>query len=557
MTIPAPFTRRDLLSTATFLSMSAAAPIIGIAKAAQPDGPAMVEIENGKLRGMARNGAVTFRGIPYAANTGGKNRFMAPQPVESWTGVRDALASGDMCPQVPEGMSTFPVFRWYRQEGAYSENCCVLNLFTPDLNRNAKRPVMVWLHGGGFQNGGGGGPLLDGSNMAKQGDVVIVSINHRINSFGFANLAFLDPEFADAANAGQLDIVAALKWVRNNIAAFGGDPGNVTVFGESGGGSKVTLLMAMPMAKGLFHRAINMSGVSAMRLAPAASTEPYILELLKTLKIDRANVRKLQDVPQDDLVKAWQTASRATGMTGAGPVIDDRNVPFSFMSTEGLANHAHVPLMMGNCDTEITLFLRRDMRNFNLTQAQVTVRLIEVFKLDPTKAASVYEAYRSAVPGRTPTEVLIAVGTDALFRAQMIKAAEAKAADGKAPVYLYNFIYKMPGEGGIWRTPHASDIPFVFGNTTNSTMLSGTGADAQKAAQASQRMLQTWTTFARTGDPNNRFIPQWPTYNLQTRPTMTFDVTCKVVDDYRGGDRIANQGLSMTGTSGALYDYKD
>jgi para-nitrobenzyl esterase len=544
--------RRQFLSTATMLGLSAPLWFAG----ARADAAEMVtvETENGKLRGARQDGAISFKGVPYAADTGGKNRFMAPQPVVSWTGVRDALTVGDLCPHFREGMSSFRVFKWYAQDGEYGENCCVLNLFTPDLNPNAKRPVMLWLHGGGFQNGGGGGPLLDGTNLAKNGDVVVVSINHRINTFGFANLGFLDPRFADAANAGQLDIVAALRWVKNNISAFGGDPNNVTVFGESGGGSKVTLLMGMPMAKGLFHRAINMSGVSALRLQDAASTEPYVLELLKTLGIDRREVGKLQQVPADALLKAWDKASKATGMTGAGPVIDGRNIPFLTMSPQGLPVHASVPLMIGNCDTEITLFLRRDMRNFNLTNEQVKARVMAVFGLDGTRAEAVMEAYRKAVPGRTPSDVLIAIGTDALFRADMLRAAEAKANAGQAPVYLYNFVYKMPADGGVWRTPHASEIAFVFGNTDKTTVLTGTGPEA---AEASRRMQAAFVAFARTGNPNNGLIPQWPVFDTRTRATMTFDVKAQVVNDYHGGDRLANQGLRVTKNNGALYDYKD
>ncbi|HSV82023.1 MAG TPA: carboxylesterase family protein, partial [Ramlibacter sp.] len=364
--------RRRFLATATG---AVAAPMLlaaGTAGAATAPAPVMVDIDSGKLRGLRTDGAVSFKGVPYAAGTGGAHRFLAPRPVPPWTGVRDAFEVGDRSPQSVETMSQVPVFSWYGQKSGFSENCCVLNVYTPDLDRNARRPVLFYIHGGGYVGGGGAGPALDGSNLAKFGDVVVVTVNHRLNVFGYTNLSHLDAErFGDAANAGQLDLVSALNWVKRNISAFGGDPGNVTLFGQSGGGNKIMVLLTMPAARGLFQRAINMSGVTGLQVVRPAATEPYVNELLKALGIDKGNLRKLQEVPVEALLKARAAAMAAARSDGAQPVVDGRHVLASPMTPEGLAMHASVPLMIGVTDTEATLFLRSDMRNFQVTDRQL------------------------------------------------------------------------------------------------------------------------------------------------------------------------------------------
>ena len=234
-----------------------------------------VEVENGRLQGLRENDAVSFRGIPYGADTGGRNRFMAPRPVASWAGVRDALEFGDRSPQ---GTGAEPV------QPRQSENCLVLNVYAPDVNQNARRPVMVWIHGGGFRSGSGN---VDGRNLARSGDAVVVTINHRLSAFGYSPLGYLNPDFADAGNAGQLDLLAALRWIKANIHVFGGNPDNVTPFGVSGGGSKIQTLMIMPAADGMFHRAINQSGTTFYGMRPAAAWEPLMDEWLKVLGVGR------------------------------------------------------------------------------------------------------------------------------------------------------------------------------------------------------------------------------------------------------------------------------
>lgn len=544
--------RREFVSTAA-LGLAAPALMLPVRRATAAE-PVTVEIDNGKLRGMRESGAVSFKGIPYAANTGASNRFMAPRPVANWTGVRDALHFGDRCSQERETFGDAPVLSWYAQTEPFSENCCVLNVFTPEVG-SARLPVMVYIHGGGYSTGGGGGAVLDGSNLARFGDVVVVTVNHRLNVFGYTNLGHLDAEnFGDAANAGHLDLIAALTWVKRNISAFGGDPGSVTLFGQSGGGSKITILMGMPGAKGLFHRAINMSGTTGFNVSPAAGTEAHVNEILKEVGIDKGNLRKLQEVPTEMLIKARLAAVKAK-REGARPVIDGRHLPAGPMTPEGLAQHASVPLLMGNANTEATFYFGADTRNFRVTANQVKARIKAQFGLDDAKVDAIMSAYLKDEPNRTPADILAGVITDTLFRVPMIRGAEAKANAKQAPVYLYNFVWNAPIDGGVWHSPHAIDIPFAFGNTGKSTSLTGTGPEP---AEVARNLMSAFVAFARTGNPNNPRMPEWKPYDAVTRATMTVDVKCQVVNDFHGADRVASSELRLDPYNrSALMTYKD
>jgi para-nitrobenzyl esterase len=545
--------RRSLLSGSVVAAAALATPSILVPERVAAATEATIEIENGKLRGSQENGAVNFKGVPYAADTGGANRFMAPQPVANWSGVRDALGYGDRCPQIREYRTG--AFGWNTPTEPFGENCCVLNVYTPNLDANAKRPVMFYIHGGGYITGTGGSPGLDGTNLAKAGDVVVVTINHRLNVFGYTNLSHVDAElFGDAANAGQLDIVAALKWVKTNIAAFGGDPSNVTVFGQSGGGSKICVLLGMPGAKGLFHKAINMSGPTGFTPGKAESTEAFTNEVLKNLGVGKTNIRKLQEVPAEALQKARTAAIAALKMDGSRPVIDGRHLPAGPVSAEGLPVHAQVPLVAGTVDTESTYYLSLDMRNFQVTAAQVKSRIMEQFKVDDAKADAIIAAYRQADPTRGPVEILYALATDVQFRGAMIRGVEAKAADKKAPVWLYNFTWYSPVEGGVYRAPHAIDIPFAFGNTDKSVSMTGPGPDP---AEVSRNVMSAFTTFARTGNPNNPHLPEWKPFDAETRPTMTFNVRCEVVNDFRRADRLASADLRLDPFRRPLLRYSE
>ncbi len=517
--------------------------------------PAIVETQSGKLRGAQSNGALSFKGISYAADTGGVKRFMAPQPVAGWTGVRDATAFGDRCAQEFEDIAQTPVFSWYGQTEPFSENCCVLNVFTPGLS-GGPRPVMMYIHGGGYITGGGGGAVLDGSNLAKFGDVVVVTLNHRLSVFGYTCMGHLDTEhFGDAANAGQLDLIAALKWVKANIAAFGGDPDSVTIFGQSGGGSKISVLMGMPEAKGLFHRAINMSGPSGFNLSEGAATEGYANEILKVLGIAKGELRRLQDVPVDVLLKARKTAATVFRSEGSRPVIDGRHIPFGPISPQGLAFQADVPLLAGNANSESAFHLRADMRNFGIKMPQLRTRIMAQFGLDDARADALIAAYLRDEPDRTPGEILVGVASDTLVRVPMLRGVEAKADAKQAPVYLYNFVWKSPADGGIWGSPHTIDIPFAFGNTARAKAITGGTAEAEAV---SRNLMAVFVAFARTGNPNNAHMPQWKPYDTTARATMTIGAECRLVDDFHGAARIAASQLRLDPYNrNALFAYRD
>ena len=515
-----------------------------------------VQVANGTLSGMAADGAFSFKGIPYAATTAGANRFKAPQPPSNWSGVRDATEYGPLCPQVVVPSDGGPLAGLYDADQPLGEDCCVLNVFTPDLNTAARRPVMFYIHGGGYINGGSGSPALDGTNLARFGEVVVVTINHRLNAFGYTNLSTLAPDtYGDSQNAGHLDIVAALKWVRDNITAFGGDPNSVTVFGQSGGGSKILILLAMPEAKGLFHRAISMSGAAGLNIDPAADMEPYVSALLKELNIGPNNLATLQEVPFRALLEARIRAVTASGLEGARPVIDGKHIITRPMTPEGLAMHADVPLLLGHTRTEATLFFQNDMRNFGLTEAQMRSRMRAVFNIDDTKIDEIMAAYRQDTKEMTPSDILIAVASDVQFRLPMTGAAEAKSqAAGQAPVWMYNFTWAIPKDGGILGSPHAIDIPFAFGTVNETGEIIGRGDGPMETAM---NMMSAFVSFARTGNPNNKRMPEWSPYNSETRTTMLINAECEAVRDWRGAARKAIMDLKIDPFNrAALYRYE-
>jgi para-nitrobenzyl esterase len=507
---------------------------------------AMVEIDSGRLKGLRRQDGWAFLGIPYAADTAGERRFGAPQPPPRWAGEREATALGPRCPQTIENIVELPMFAWYGQDGPFGEDCCVLNVFTPGLQRDARRPVIVYLHGGGWASGGGGGPALDGGRLAAFGDAVVVTLNHRLNVFGYMPLGALSPlgdeRFADAGHAGQLDIVAALQWVRRNIGAFGGDAACVTVMGQSGGGNKLMALLAMPAGRGLFHRAINLSGVSGLQLAAPQDTLPYVHEFLRRLDIGVGDLARLRSAPVDALHRARQEAMVAVRGDGGQPVVDGRHIVASPFSAQGLALQASVPLLMGSTDTESTLFLCRDPRNRGIDEAGLLARIEAEFGMDRAQAWALTEAYREQDDVRSPTQVLVQLTSDLLTRTHLIRAAEAKAQAGAAPVYFYNFAWPVRGDGGRWGSPHTADIPFVFGTLEAARCL--TEPNPTEADDLSRRMMGAIVAFARSGDPNHDGLPSWAPYDARRRPTMVFDRRCRVVDDHRAAGRIASATLA-------------
>jgi para-nitrobenzyl esterase len=515
--------------TTLILPAGAAVGHVGVAPEAQT--------RAGRVRGILSDGIACFKGIRYGADTAGAGRFQPPRPPKPWRGVRDAVAFSPMCPQVITPRATINASWTYDTE--MSEDCLALNLWTPALRDHRKRPVMVWFHGGGFANLSGSRNVFDGTRLARKGDVVVVTLNHRLNAFGYLYLGQLAPGFADSGNAGLLDLVAALRWVRDNIAEFGGDPGNVTIFGQSGGGAKVSCVMAMPEAQGLFHRAVVQSGSYYLQaIDPDAGTR-RARSLLAALDMQPADAAKLSDLPMDRLV-AGLTKAAAADKPDFSPVADGRGLPAGPWSPAGPAASARVPLMVGTVATEETLLIGNpDPATFTLDEAGLRQRLARWFTPDAAEKAVV--GFRALRPNSTPSDLFFAISTDKLMRQGAWKQAERKAAQHAAPVWLYELDWATPVEGGKWRSPHSLDLAMVFDNVAMSAAMVGTGPEPQKVAD---QMSATWLAFARLGNPNNPSIPTWPVFDPNRRLTMVFDVQSRMVADHRGGERLLLDGLS-------------
>ena len=513
--------RRTVVLTAPALSVGAAA-------TAQAAMSPVATTAHGVVRGTEAEGGIkVFKAIPYAQ----ARRFMAPTAPTAWAGVRDALAYGPMSPQAIRQLGS--LFASWTFDKEYSEDCQILNVWTPGLRDNARRPVMVWLHGGGFASLSGSRNVFDGTRLCRKGDVVVVTLNHRLNSFGYLQLAQLDPAWPDAGNAGMLDIVAALRWVRDNIAEFGGDPSNVTIFGQSGGGAKVTNLMAMPAARGLFHRAIVQSGSYYLQAMTADQGTRLAIALLEAAGLTHRDVGKLATMPVAALVAATEKASAGPARANFQPVIDGRNLPSGPFAPGAPALSDGIPLMVGTTATEMTLLTgAREPATFSLTDADLRRRLGAWFQAGDID--TVIRTFRATRPNATPSDIFFAVSTDKTLREGAWWQAERKAARKAAPVWLYELDWVTPVDGGKWGSPHSLDLAMVFDNVGLSASMTGTGIGAQRVAD---QMSATWLAFARTGRPNNPTIPFWPAYREAERATMVFNVESRVINDFRGDER--------------------
>ncbi len=478
--------------------------------------------KTGQVRGFMDSGVNVFKGIPYGADTTAR-RFMPPVPAASWTGVRDALEYGAAAPQQT------------RAGERTSEDCLYLNVWTPALRDGGgrKRPVMFYIHGGAYANGSGSSPLYDGVRLCKRGDVVVVTVNHRLNAFGYLYLArFGGAEFADSGNAGQLDLVLALQWVRDNIAAFGGDPNNVLVFGQSGGGAKIATLMAMPAAKNLFHRAATMSG-QQVTASGALNGTLRARAVLDALKLTPERASELRTLPAEKLLEAIGARDPVLpfGSVSFAPVLDERTLTRHPFYPDAAPQSLHIPMIIGNTHDETRAFLGGDASNFTMTWEQLPDKLIPNMRVDIQPEVVIAE-YRRLYPRYSPSEVFFAATTAGRSWRGAVIEAEERARSG-SPAYAYQLDWATPKDGGKFGAPHASDIQLAFDNIAKPGA-TATGPTAQLMAD---RMSETFIAFARTGNPNNKLIPRWDTYTLPRRRTMVFDAPSHAEDDPRGAER--------------------
>jgi para-nitrobenzyl esterase len=500
--------------------------------------PALVQIRTGALRGKLERGIYSFKGIPYGENTTGERRFLPPLQATPWSGIKDALQYGPDAPQLGRREQSAALQNNLMRPP--DEDCLVLNVWTPAPGDGAARPVLFWCHGGGFVSGSGSGALYSGEHLARRGDAVVVSFNHRLGALGFLPLCDVDSAAPSAVNVGMLDIVLALEWVRDNIAAFGGDPGCVTLFGESGGGRKVTALLAMPRARGLFHRAIVQSGPGVF-MNDRGSARRLAERLLEHLGIARDPLRELQGLPLSEILSAQAALIRKFGREAEGlaqtfaAVVDGTLLPHHPFHPIAPALSDDVPVIVGYNQTEATLFMKR--RDPDLLQLDASGLRRRVEALVGDDAERVIDIYRREHPRASAADLLAYIATGRRrYPIDSIKLAERKAARGSAPVYLYTLTWRTPAAGGALRTPHALEIPFVFDNVEESRRFVGAGEEPQQLADA---MSSTWLAFARSGDPNNERIPTWPAYSLERREQMLFDVPCSIQRDFGHAERAA------------------
>lgn len=489
----------------------------------------VVDTTGGKVRGTRKPDLSEFLGIPY----GRAERFMAPAAPEPWAGVRGATKFGTRAPQmvIPAGALP-PVIAGFARFSydPIGEDCLVLNVWTPAAD-SRKRPVMVWLHGGGWAVGSGQEPDYHGGNLARKNDVVVVTINHRLNGFGYCYLGHLgDSRFAGSGNAGALDMVRALEWVRDNIAQFGGDPENVTIFGQSGGGAKVSVVLAMPAAKGLFHKAIIMSG-PGVRMTDRTTAEETANRLMQRLNLGKGDIEKLRAVPMADLLKAIGNPLGGEAGLDFQPVVDGGALPAHPFDPDAPQVSADIPLIIGATRDEMTTLMAIEVTANKLTEAELAKR---IEGLAPGRSQQIVAAYKAMRPGATPAFIWADVMTDRWTLVGSDTLADRKLARGRAPVWRYLVTWQMPYLNGIFGAAHGEDMALVFDNVDVARSSLGTGSEPQRMADA---MSRAFVAFARSGKPDHAGIPKWDSYTTGKRETLIFDVPTRMVEDPQAIER--------------------
>jgi len=486
---------------------------------ARADPHPVVQTTHGPVRGFTADGVAVFRGVRYGADTA-PGRFMPPAPPDSWSDVLDAFDYGPASPQSGAQEAT-------------SEDCLFLNVWTPGADPRAQRPVMFYIHGGAYAHGSGSSPLYDGAELCRRGDVVVVTVNHRLNAFGYLYLQrFGDQTLADSGNVGQLDLVLALRWVRDNIAAFGGDPGRVMAFGQSGGGAKIATMMAMPAAAGLFHRAWTMSGQQVTASGPAnasSRTRAY----LDALGLAPTGIDTLRTLPMERLLEGLAAPDPVLPNSAVyfGPVLDMRSLQRHPFYPDAAPQSAHIPMIIGNTHDETRAFLR-DPHYYELAWDEVPELLIPNMRVD-IRPEYVVARYRELYPDYSPSQVFFAATTAARSWRGAIIESEERARQAGASTWVYQLDFPSPVEPQLG-APHTMDIPLVFGNLSARGSITGDGPEAQAV---SGRMSGAAIALARDGDPNHAGMPVWEPFTLPRRATMVFDVDTGMEDDPRGAER--------------------
>ena len=517
------------LDRRSVLAATGAAALFGWARPALAQTTPVAETAYGKVQGTVENGVKVFKGVRYGASTGGAGRFQPPSRPAPWAGVKECVAYGASSPQPASAPN--PLTSDGRPVVASGdEDCLFLNVWTPALD-GKKRPVMVWLHGGGFSTGSGSSPWYDGVNLARRQDVVLVTINHRLNVVGYCALGELGGErFADSANVGMLDIVQALHWVQVNIERFGGDPKTVMIFGESGGARKTSLMMGFEPGRGLFHRAAVESG-SALRMDTQAVGTERAEKLLAALGIPKSDPGRLVSVPLADLVRVGAEATRGLGQFR--PAVDGRSLKGHPFHPDAPAMTRDVPMLIGTNRTEQAFGLGFLPGIADLDDVGLKQRVAATVPAD--QADGVIAAYRRLNPSSRDDELLYMIATDRSYFLDCALQAERKAAQGGAPVYVYGFYRHTPVQGGRLYTPHASEIAFVFDTLAKAPTI--VGPVTPEAQTLADKMSTAWASFARTGKPAAPGLPDWPTYDGTRRATMILDYQPRVENDPRGEQR--------------------